>query len=169
MNNCAAGLAIGRSERLLLRLALLLATALMVAGVFAPLMTLQKFYLFENQLSLWSGLRQLLEQGRWALLLIVGGFSVLLPLLKLLLLWRLLQPACATPSLSRWLQWLHLYGKWSMLDVFVVAVLLVAVKLGALAEVKIHAGLYAFSTAVLLTMAITARVSRLSSTPGGHR
>ena len=49
-----------------------------------------------------------------------------------------------------------------MLDVFVVAILIVAVKLGYIFDVQVHIGLYAFSVAVLLTMYITARVIKLS-------
>jgi len=53
---------------------------------------------------------------------------------------------------------MHLYGKWSMLDVFIVAVLVVAVKLAAIVQVEMRYGLYAFAASVLLTMFITARV-----------
>ncbi|OQX45604.1 MAG: paraquat-inducible membrane protein A, partial [Candidatus Sedimenticola endophacoides] len=55
---------------------------------------------------------------------------------------------------------MHEYGRWSMLDVFVVALLVVSVKLDAIARVQIHYGLYAFSAAVLITMLVTARVAR---------
>ena len=58
---------------------------------------------------------------------------------------------------------MHLFGKWSMLDVFVVAVLVVTVKLGAIASVEARYGLYAFTVAVFLTMYVTARVVRLTS------
>ena len=75
-----AQLRIRPAERRLLQGALLLAAALLLYGSVAPLMTLQKFYLFENEVSLLSGLRQLVEQGRWLLVLIIGG-SVLLGLL----------------------------------------------------------------------------------------
>jgi paraquat-inducible protein A len=54
---------------------------------------------------------------------------------------------------------MHEYGRWGMLDVFVVAVLLVTVKLGAIASVKVHPGLYYFGAAVLLMMIITHRLS----------
>jgi len=57
---------------------------------------------------------------------------------------------------------MHQYGKWSMLDVFVVAVLLATVKLGAVANVQLHYGLYLFAAAVILTMIVTARVVKLS-------
>jgi paraquat-inducible protein A len=62
---------------------------------------------------------------------------------------------------------MHLYGKWSMLDVFVVAVLVVTVKLGAIANVEMHYGLYFFSAAVILTMIITARIVKLTDTLKG--
>jgi paraquat-inducible protein A len=60
---------------------------------------------------------------------------------------------------------MHLYGKWSMLDVFVVAVLVVAVKLGAIADVDMRYGLYAFAASVLLTMYITSRIVSLTNQP----
>jgi paraquat-inducible protein A len=43
-----------------------------------------------------------------------------------------------------------------------VAVLVVAVKLGAIASVEMHYGLYAFAGSVLLTMYVTGRVANLS-------
>jgi paraquat-inducible protein A len=67
-----------------------------------------------------------------------------------------------TDRLEKHLHWMHLYGKWSMLDVFVVAVLVAAVKLGAIASVELRFGLYAFATAVVLTMYVTARVVSLT-------
>ena len=53
---------------------------------------------------------------------------------------------------------MHDYGRWAMLDVMVVAILIVTVKLGAIASIQIHAGLYIFGTAVLLIMLITQQV-----------
>lgn len=132
----------------------LLALLLLLAGISLPLMTVEQLWLFENRFSLWSGLIQMADEGRWLLALLVGGFSILLPLVKLSILLRVLMSSDATHS-QVWLVRMHHYGKWSMLDVFVVAVLLVAVKLGALAEVRVHVGLYAFAASVLLTMAIT--------------
>ena len=56
---------------------------------------------------------------------------------------------------------MHDYGRWAMLDVMVVAMLIVSVKLGAIASIQIHAGLYVFGGAVLLIMLITQQVVRL--------
>lgn len=142
-----------------LRLLVLLALALLGVGLVAPIITLEKFLLVENTFSVLSGIYQLLREGHWFLLVIIAGFSVLLPVLKLYVLHRLLGRQCRSADhLRRYLHWMHLYGKWSMLDVFVVAVLVVAVKLGAIAQVEMRYGLYAFAASVLLTMVVTARV-----------
>lgn len=142
-----------------LQLLILLAGMLLAVGLVAPIITLEKFVLIENTFSVVSGIWQLAQEGRWFLFVIIGVFSILLPLLKLAVLHRLLGRRCHNAAhLRTYLHWMHLYGKWSMLDVFIVAVLVVAVKLGAIAQVEMRYGLYAFATSVLLTMFITARV-----------
>lgn len=140
-----------------------LAYALLAVGLAAPIITLEKFVIVENTFSVLSGIWQLLREGRWFLFLVIGGFSVLLPVLKLYVLHRLLGRRCHNAAtLRNYLHWMHLYGKWSMLDVFIVAVLVVAVKLGAIVQVEMRYGLYAFAASVLLTMYVTARVVALA-------
>ena len=145
-------------------LVLLVVTAIMLAvGLSAPILTLEKFFIIDNTFSIFSGLVQLLEEGRIFLFVIILLFSVVMPIIKLGVLFRLLGSTVgSSETLHRYLRLMHQYGKWSMLDVFVVALLVVAVKLGAVASVETHYGLYAFGTAVLLTMAITARVIYLA-------
>jgi paraquat-inducible protein A len=149
-------------SRILLGL-LLVTTACLAIGLTAPVLTLEKFFIIDNTVSIFSGLVQLLEEGRYFLFVIILLFSVVLPLVKLGVLFRLLSSGKSdNATLRRYLHLMHQYGKWSMLDVFVVALLVVAVKLGAVARVETHYGLYAFGCAVLLTMAITARVIYLA-------
>ncbi len=137
-----------------LNLLLAAALALLVVGVFAPLLTLEKFFVFSNEVSLYSGLENLAGAGEWMLFAVILGFSVLLPLLKLGLLFRVwnLEPAESARH-RRHVRWIAHYGKWSMLDVFVVATLVASVKLGSIAEVRVDYGLYAFAASVLLAMA----------------
>lgn len=149
-----------------LRVALAMTALLLAVGLTAPIVTVKKFVLVENTFSILSGVLQLARDGQWFLFAVITGFSVLVPMLKIALLYRLVSsqgPAGA--GLRRHLDWLHTYGKWSMLDVFIVAVLVVAVKLGAIASVEMRYGLYAFAAAVLLTMIVTARVVSLSDAP----
>jgi paraquat-inducible protein A len=138
-----------------------------------PILTLEKFFIIENTFSIFSGLVQLLQEGRLFLFLIILLFSVVLPVIKLAVIFKLLiSKSHGDEILHRYLHLMHQYGKWSMLDVFVVALLVVAVKLGAVASVETHYGLYAFGSAVLLTMAITARViylaGKIPQTPGNY-
>lgn len=110
-----------------------------------------------------SGALGLLQEGQLFLFILITGFSIVIPLLKMAVLYRLLSAKqSASVQLDRYLYWMHLFGKWSMLDVFVVAVLVVAVKLGAIASVEMRLGLYAFTAAVVLTMYITSRVVSLA-------
>ena len=132
-------------------------------GLFAPIITLEKFYFFENTVSIMSGLLELIDEGQFLLFIIIALFSVALPVLKLFMLNKLLSPKLDNnESFQKYLDWMHHYGKWSMLDVFVVAILLAAVKLGSVADVQLHYGIYLFAAAVLLTMLVTARVVKLS-------
>jgi len=145
-----------------LRLLLVVAALLLAGGLVAPIITLKKFVIVENTFSVLSGVIQLAQEGQWFLFFIISAFSVLLPILKIAVLYRLLsRKRPSGVSMHVYLHWMHLYGKWSMLDVFIVAVLVVAVKLGAIASVEMRYGLYAFAASVLLTMFITARVVKL--------
>jgi paraquat-inducible protein A len=147
-----------------LRFILVITSILLGVGLVAPIITLHKFVLIDNTFSVLSGVIALLREGQIFLFIVIAGFSVVLPLLKIGILIKLLRvDKKHTNSLDGVLRWMHLYGKWSMLDVFVVAVLVVSVKLGAIASVEIRYGLYAFALAVLLTMYVTARVVSLSN------
>jgi len=138
----------------MLNVLLLGATGLFAAGVFAPLLTLKKFFIFSNTVSLAASLRQLFAEGYYGLFLLIFLFSIVMPLVKLMLLFLAANGGRRGAAVhQRYLHWLARYGKWSMLDVFVVAVLLASVKLGDVAAVQIHYGLYAFALSVLITMA----------------
>lgn len=143
---------------------LLVATAVFLAlGLVSPIITLKKFVLIENSFSVLGGVLELLMEGQYFLFLLIAGFSIVLPSLKIGVLYLLLSPKMQSGAkLDTYLHWMHLYGKWSMLDVFIVAILVVAVKLGAIASVEMRYGLYFFALAVVLTMYVTARVVSLT-------
>jgi len=147
-----------------LRYFIWIAAALLCIGLATPIITLTKFVLVANTFSILSGAVELLKEGRVFLFLVITGFSIVLPILKLGVLYRLVSNGeSMQKNTKKLLHWMHLYGKWSMLDVFVVAVLVVSVKLGAIADVEIRFGLYAFAASVLLTMLITARIVDLTN------
>ncbi len=155
---------IAPKQLIFLQVVLVVSLLTLIAGVLLPIVTIEKFYLVENRFSILSGTIQLFIEQRYFLFVLIALFSILLPVLKLGVLYQILNSVNA-PSLEtkRYLHWMHLYGKWSMLDVFVVAILVVSVKLGAIASVEVHLGLYAFAISVLSTMFLTARIVSITN------
>lgn len=104
-----------------------------------------------------SGVVLLLDYGMWPLALVVFIASVVVPLLKLLILillllsvrWRWRWRARERTWLYRLLETI---GRWSMVDIFVVTILVALVRLGNLATVQAEAGALFFCAVVVLTM-----------------
>jgi len=143
-------------QGIIINLLLLVALSSLIIGVSAPLLTLEKMYFFENTVSLFSTITQLYSQHEWFLFLVIAIFSLCVPIIKITSLVLILNVDYTKGSiLDKALHVIEVIGKWSMLDVFVVALLLVSVKLGVLAKVQVHYGLYAFAASVLLTMGLS--------------
>ena len=104
-----------------------------------------------------SGVIYLLHHGMWPLALVVFVASVFVPLLKLLILVLLL---VSVHRRSRWrpVERTRLYriteaiGRWSMVDIYVVTILVALVKLGNLASIEARPGAVFFGAVVVLTM-----------------
>ena len=142
---------------------LLLSAILLLVGIFAPMMTLSKFVWIENRFSLFAGTFQLFNDGQYLLFIILLTFSILFPFAKLILLFRFWHAESSSrQQLEHFMNWISHYGKWSMLDVFVVALLLVIVKLGVLATVQVHYGIYMYAGAGLLIMLCTAIINSIA-------
>jgi len=104
-----------------------------------------------------GGIAELWHTGSWELAAIVFIASIAVPILKIAALLLLLVTAARR---SRWrqLERARLYrlvetvGHWSMLDVFVVVILVGMVRFGAFASVSPEPGLMAFGGVVIATM-----------------
>lgn len=145
-----------------LRWLLIVASLLLLGGFLSPIMTITQLVWINHSFSIVSGIWQLWQDGHIILFLVVAGFSVILPIAKIILLFNLLHPnTTQVHHRKKLLQLMHNYGRWAMLDVMVVAMLIVSVKLGAIANIQIHAGLYVFGGAVLLIMFITHQVVKI--------
>lgn len=146
-----------------INLLLMVSLACLVVGVSAPLLTLEKMYFFENTVSLLTTIKGLYLQKEWFLFYVIAIFSLCIPAVKIASLVLITNMQFEQGSfLDKTLQIIETFGKWSMLDVFVVALLLVSVKLGVLAKVDVHYGLYVFASSVLLTMGISLWIHNLS-------
>ena len=139
--------------RILLGAWLITGLAAFIAGITLPMMTLTKLIWFDNTFTVLSGIGALLAEKTFALGMLLMTFSVLFPAAKFaaMLAYILIYPPLPR-SLVQWQYTLGKIAKFSMLDVFVVAVMLMVVQLGALAEVSIHSGIYWFTLAVLSSM-----------------
>lgn len=107
-----------------------------------------------------SGIISLWEDGMWVIAAIVFVASILIPLMKLVGLGALLLAARhgvtrSSRKLTRLYAVLDFIGRWSMLDVFLVAFLAGAVQFGSLATIEPRAGIVAFAAAVVLTVLAT--------------
>jgi paraquat-inducible protein A len=157
-------LALPQKEGKLLLVLLVIASGLLIAGLILPMMTITKLIMFSNSFSVFSAILALLENGHVLLFIIVAGFSIVIPILKIGVLFKLiLTRSKHSTSVNRLLHLMHEYGRWAMLDVLVVAILIVAVKLGAIATIEVHSGLFVFGLSVLLIMFITRRVVSLTN------
>jgi paraquat-inducible protein A len=145
----------------LVNLLLYSALGLLLIGLYAPMITVEKFYVFANTVSLLSALQQLWSTSEWGLFMLILMFSVIFPIGKIALLLMVChQPSNNPARHQRWLRRVAIYGKWSMLDVFVVAMLVVSIKLDALAQASIEPGLYAFAASVVITLWVSHWIGR---------
>ena len=104
-----------------------------------------------------SGVVYLALHGDWPLALIVFVASVLVPLVKILALLYLLlsvqrRSPLRKPQRTRLYRLIELVGRWSMVDIFVVALLAALVQVGTLATIRPGIGAIAFTSVVILTM-----------------
>ncbi len=134
---------------------------LYVVGVVSPLVTFKNFFIFSDTISLISGIYKLFINQYWTLSIILFLFSLLFPFLKILLTYILLHDLSkGRPKNKRIYNLMLLCEKWSMLDVFIVALLILNIKLNFITRVTIEYGFYAFAASVLLLMVVTTILKR---------
>jgi paraquat-inducible protein A len=107
-----------------------------------------------------SGVLELVRNDLWPLAIIVFSASIILPLLKLCgLTWMLVATQLRSTRLlvgrTRFYRMIDLVGRWSNIDLFAVAVLIAALRFGALTEVHAGSGMVAFAAVVIITMVAT--------------
>jgi paraquat-inducible protein A len=104
-----------------------------------------------------SGVMTLIRLQMWPIAAVVFVASILVPTFKLvgigLLLYSVQRHLPMSPRqriyMYRFIEWI---GRWSMLDIFVIAILVALVNFGHLATIEAGYGAIAFATVVILTM-----------------
>lgn len=135
---------------------LIAACALYVPANLLPVMRTSSLFGYQRD-TIMSGIGFLWRSGSHGLAALVFTASVVIPLAKLLLLSYLLLTVhrrVATGARARAMLYrlLEGVGRWSMLDVFVIALLVGLLRLHALAEVEAGAGAAAFGVMAVSTM-----------------
>lgn len=104
-----------------------------------------------------SGVFQLLDHGMWPLALLIFVASIFIPILKLIILTGLM---LSVYFKSHWrprdrtvlYRITEFVGRWSMVDVFVIGILVSLVQFGNTASVTPGIGALSFASVVILTM-----------------
>jgi paraquat-inducible protein A len=104
-----------------------------------------------------SGVMHLFSEGMWPLALLIFIASVFIPILKLMTLFGLL---VSVHLKARWrpkertviYRITEFIGRWSMVDIFVIALLVALVQFGNTASVAPNFGALSFAAVVILTM-----------------
>lgn len=121
-------------------------------AIFLPIMEIERLgYHIES--SIWSGCAQLLGNGYWFTGAVVVLCSLILPVCKILGLMLI----CRERFLRRRHRSLtyhviELSGRWGMLDVMLVAVLVASVKLGSTVTIHFGPGLSIFCACVVMSL-----------------
>lgn len=124
-------------------------------GLTLPLVTLDRLYVFTERPSLLDIVSGLWTDGSIGLAAVVTLVSILFPAAKLL--WLQLVAARVT---LRGLDRLHALGRWSMMDVLVVALVVFAAKTSGLAAAVAEPGLWFYAAATLLAAVAAAMLER---------
>jgi len=138
--------------------------ALVIAGIILyipaniyPIMTF--IYLGQSQTTtIWSGVKQLYVSGMWPIATLVLCASIVIPLLKLIGLAYLclsLKWGWRKKDRTQLYQIIDVVGRWAMLDVFLLSILVATVKLGQIATIIPGPGSLSFAAVVVLTMLAT--------------
>lgn len=135
---------------------LLAAYVLYIPANVLPIMTTTSLGSIQSDTIL-SGVKYLLVTGSWLLALIIFIASVFVPVLKLIILSYL---AISVQVRSSWRPreraWLYrlaeIMGRWSMVDIYVVTLMVALVKIHGLADIDAGSGAVAFGAVVVLTM-----------------
>ncbi|MDB4973121.1 MAG: Paraquat-inducible protein [Myxococcaceae bacterium] len=153
----------GRTLRARKRNSLTRTASLMLAAAFLsvpanvlPVMDMIQFGRNDTN-TIYSGVVELAQHSLWGLAVLIFVASIVIPMLKLvvlgLLIWTTARRSTTHLRLrTRAFQFVRNIGRWSLVDVFAVTILVSLVHMGILATVLPRYGAVAFCAVVVLTM-----------------
>lgn len=154
---CGAQVHARRPNSLTRTWALLITAAIIyIPANVLPIMTVSSLGQGEPS-TIMSGVIELVQHGMIPIASVVFIASILVPTFKLVGIALLLfsvqrrQPLSARQRIWMY-RFIEFIGRWSMLDIFVIAILVAVVNFGRIASVEANLGAVAFATVVILTM-----------------
>lgn len=139
---------------------IVLSIVLLIIGLTLPILTVRKLW-DSNTYSIITGIQNLWQEKYYVLAVVIFTFSIIFPIAKLISLSAVWFIRLKDEQRKGLVLLMEIFGKWSMLDVFVTAIFIVWIKLGALASAKPENGIYFFAASVLLTMILSSLQSSL--------
>lgn len=132
------------------------AAMLYIPAMTLPVMTLQELGDIEPT-TIVEGMLDFWNSGDYPIALVIFSASILIPILKIVALVWLCAAATGrvepSPRMLAKVYWLtELLGRWSMIDIFVVGILVAMVQVGTYMTVTPGPGALAFGAVVILTM-----------------
>lgn len=155
-SRCQSPLHLRKPDSLQRTVALTISAALLyLPANLLPVLQIQSALKGSSQNTILSGVVQFWEDGDYPVALIIFVASVMIPILKFVAIATL----CVGAYSGRWPRGMtRLYrvtdyiGRWSMVDVFVVSILVAVVQLGSVLSITPGAGAFAFAGVVVLMM-----------------
>ncbi|MGB2599717.1 MAG: paraquat-inducible protein A [Candidatus Omnitrophota bacterium] len=140
---------------------LVLSGGLLIFGLTLPVLTLKEMLVMKSTFSVLTGIANLWKDKQPVLAGIIVLFSVIFPITKLSVLLCIWGIRLTEKQRKTIMHWIEMLGKWSMLDVFVVAVTVVAVKFGFMIHAEPRVGVYVFASSILVAMGTAGWMGRL--------
>src|SRR5580698_10206955 len=125
-----------------------LSIVLLIIGLTLPILTVRQLW-NSNTYSILTGVQNLWQEKYYVLAVVIFTFSIIFPIAKLISLSAVWFVRLKDEQRKTLVLYMEIFGKWSMLDVFVTAIFIVWVKLGALASAKAENGIYFFSIRII--------------------
>ncbi len=141
----------------------LLVVACFVLGVSLPIATVEKFIFFENEFSLISSMWELAGEPtpqNLFLLFIIGVFTFIFPIAKLATMFLQIKNYGKNWQ-NKMTRFVETVGHFSMLDVFIIALMVLLLKLRVLVDVIIHGGFYWFTLSIVLSIVLSYGIKQL--------
>ena len=154
---CGALVHARRPDSLMRTWALLLTSAIpYIPANLLPIMTVNSLGQGSPS-TIMAGVIELVQHGMIPIAAVVFVASILVPTFKLVGIALLLfsvqrhQPLSARQRIIMY-RFIEFIGRWSMLDIFVIAILVAVVNFGRIASIEANLGAVAFASVVVLTM-----------------